>query len=524
MSTGIKCSACGSEVVPEAAFCPSCGDPLATVVIAGEMRVAQQSLSVEVDRLYRERLARAMRSDFEVRRQIGSGGFGVVYEAFDKQLARSLAVKVLRHEMADTGLSRFMMEARVVASLRHPGIVPIHFVGEGEGLVFMTMPLLEGETLRDRLKRGPCAPHEARRIMREVCAALQASHSHGVVHRDLKPENIFLESPGDRVVLMDFGIAKLGEASSGTESGAILGTPAYMSPEQFSGEKALGPASDIYALGIVGYELMAGRLPFAGPTIQDLLFQHLTAHPDPAPLQRSGQPEASVEAVLRCLEKAPVRRPASAEELAEAFQEQRAESEKSQSGGVGLTTMAIIGLCLLPHSVLSWYQPVHTWLSQRDSATRSGILVELLGILDVLALIAAAALSVPLVKRILWQRPSIRRYSSSLAREFGGPEQQFETPMTLLFLFGTFALCLFVAPTFQTMYASVDIVQPLSLRAFLLPERPYIGLVLMLVLAFLGLRPVFRLSDKDSRRLLLIGRTMLLTTVSVLLLLAVVGS
>jgi tRNA A-37 threonylcarbamoyl transferase component Bud32 len=232
---------------------------------------------------YRGRLQHALGGDYELRELIGRGGFGAVYAAWDRRLERELAVKALRHDLFPTRLvlERFQREAKAVAKLRHPNILPVYSVGEGEGLAFMIMPLIRGESLSMVLKsRGKLPPEEAIRIATEVARALDVAHRLGIIHRDVKPENILLDGDERHALLADFGIAKAMESDDQiTHTGMIVGSPQYMSPEHAAGERDLDARSDIYSLGAVTYEMLAGRRPYEAANFQQLIAQQYTTEP-----------------------------------------------------------------------------------------------------------------------------------------------------------------------------------------------------------------------------------------------------
>lgn len=231
------------------------------------------------------RLKRSLGDNYELGKLVGRGGFAEVFLVHDKRLKRDLALKALRPDliMSDQLLARFRREAETVAALRHPHIVPIYDVGEAEGIGYILMPYIQGESLRALLLReGPRPIREATRILLEACDALAAAHEAGVVHRDIKPENIMLEGKSRRVQLMDFGISKAIDASEGsglTSTGMLVGTPHYMSPEQAAGEPNLDHRSDQYSLAVVGFQMITGSLPFDGESTRAVLFQQMVGVP-----------------------------------------------------------------------------------------------------------------------------------------------------------------------------------------------------------------------------------------------------
>ncbi|MDH3571239.1 MAG: serine/threonine protein kinase, partial [Gemmatimonadota bacterium] len=229
-----------------------------------------------------ERLRTALADRYTIERELGKGGMATVYLAEDVKHHRPVALKVLRPELAAAlGPERFLREIEIAANLHHPHILPLYDSGEAEGFLYYVMPYVEGESLRDRLEREKqLAIDDALQVAREVADALSYAHAHGVIHRDIKPENILLES--GHAVVADFGIARAVDAAGGarlTETGIAIGTPAYMSPEQAGGEKDLDGRSDLYSLGCVLYEMLAGQPPFTGPTVESLVHQHLSAEP-----------------------------------------------------------------------------------------------------------------------------------------------------------------------------------------------------------------------------------------------------
>jgi serine/threonine-protein kinase len=284
------------------------------------------------------RLKEALGDDYTIEGEIGRGGMGVVYRARDERLHRRVAIKVLPPELAfqQEIRQRFSREAQTAARLSHPHIVPIHDVGEGNGLVYFIMGLVEGESVAARLKRrGQLPPEEARRIMKETADALSAAHALSIIHRDIKPDNILLEGTRGRVMVTDFGIAKALSSATGstlTGAGIAIGTPQFMSPEQAAGERTLDGRSDVYSLGVVTYQMLTGELPFNAPTVAAVLMKQIT---EPAPiLHLTDQkiPEDLSLAVARCLEKDPENRWPTADALRRALESRNIGSYKPTTG------------------------------------------------------------------------------------------------------------------------------------------------------------------------------------------------
>src|SRR5438445_5652478 len=232
------------------------------------------------------RLQVALAERYSIERELGHGGMATVYLAEDLKHRRSVALKVLSPDLAASlGTDRFLREIDIAARLTHPHILPLHDSGEADGLLYYVMPYVEGESLRDRLSREQQLPIEdAVSIACEVASALSYAHSHDVIHRDVKPENILLS--GGEAIVADFGIAGALDAAGGsklTRTGVVLGTPAYMSPEQAAGEQALDGRCDVYGLGCVLYEMLTGEPPFTGPTSQAIIAKRFS---DPVPSAR----------------------------------------------------------------------------------------------------------------------------------------------------------------------------------------------------------------------------------------------
>ena len=257
------------------------------------------------------RLNVALAGRYTLEREIGRGATGVVWLAQQHHPRRHVALKMLDPTIARVlGPERFLREVDLAAKLTHPHILPIHAAGEAGGLLYYTMPYVEGESLRDRLNRERQLPlDDALQIAREVADALSYAHQHDVVHRDIKPENILLEA--GHAVVADFGIARAMTEAGGqqlTETGIAVGTPPYMSPEQVAGSKDLDGRSDLYSLGCVLYEMLAGRPPFVGPTVESVVHQHIAAEPQPITSMRPAVPAAVAAALARSLAKTPADR------------------------------------------------------------------------------------------------------------------------------------------------------------------------------------------------------------------------
>jgi hypothetical protein len=257
------------------------------------------------------RLAAALAGRYRIARELGQGGMATVHVAEDLRHRRNVAIKVLRPELsAALGPERFLREIETTANLRHPHILPLYDSGEADGLLFYVMPLVEGESLRDRITRERQLPiDEALRIACEVADALGYAHTRGIIHRDIKPENILLE--GGHAVVADFGIARAVSAAGAdqlTRTGMSVGTPSYMSPEQAAGEQNLDGRSDLYALGCVLYEMLAGKPPFTGPTAESVAHQHLMVEAPPVTNLRPTVPPAVAGALARTLAKNPADR------------------------------------------------------------------------------------------------------------------------------------------------------------------------------------------------------------------------
>ncbi|MEO8199133.1 MAG: serine/threonine-protein kinase [Gemmatimonadota bacterium] len=311
------CHSCNVGILDAEGECALCGTAEPVLVMDSD------STTDSLEETARERLAQALGPKFEVRELLGRGGFAEVYEVHDRQLHRRLAVKVLRPDLAWTQgmLQRFEKEARALASLSHPNILPIHFVGDRGGLVYYAMPYVEGNSLGDMLRNeGPLDPERAANLIRPILQALAHAHEKGMIHRDIKPDNIIVEQQTGRPLLVDFGIVKQeGDGPGNTLSGFVVGTPTYMSPEQALGQANVDHRSDLYALGGVLFHLVTGTPPFEGDTSQEVIGRHISQAVPIASDVNTRVPVWLSDVIRRALVKRPEDRFQSAAEMGEAL-------------------------------------------------------------------------------------------------------------------------------------------------------------------------------------------------------------
>jgi serine/threonine protein kinase len=271
-------------------------------------------LATAADDELRAHVERALAAHYELDCEIGRGGMGIVYRAKDRRLKRQVAIKLLPPELAFRSeiKSRFLREAETAAQLSHPNIVPIYTVDEQEQLVFFVMAYISGDNLAKRLhERGVLTIEETRKVLREVADALAYAHDRGVVHRDIKPDNILLDAVTGRPMVTDFGIARAMDASGDsrlTATGMAIGTPAYMSPEQAAGEREIDGRSDLYSLGILGYQMLTGEPPFTAGSTPAMLVKHISERPIPVQQRRGDVPDDLARSVMMLLEKDPENR------------------------------------------------------------------------------------------------------------------------------------------------------------------------------------------------------------------------
>jgi serine/threonine-protein kinase len=317
------CPRCGKPLQPGARFCPSCGSDTSgdQTAVATKKVDSASAMLAKADAGLIDALRRATLGEYEIMGLLGRGGMATVYLAHDIALDRKVAIKVMSpYLMSGEGMAeRFKREARTAGSLSHPNIIPIYAVKEAGDLLFFVMKFVEGRPLDGIIREVGAVPFPmAQTIMQQVGSALGYAHRRGIIHRDIKPANIMLDVDGWAMVT-DFGIAKVSDKQGLTMTGATVGTPSYMSPEQCAATKELTQASDQYSLGIVAYEMLAGRLPFTADTVMAIMYAHFNEPPPPIQSIRADCPPEIATAVMRMLEKDPDKRWPSAEAAVAAF-------------------------------------------------------------------------------------------------------------------------------------------------------------------------------------------------------------
>ncbi len=312
--------------------------------------------------LLRDRVTAAIGDHYLVGREVGRGGMAVVYAAEDVRLQRKVALKVLPPDLAfrPDVRERFVREAQMAARLNHPHIVPIYAVHEVPGLVCFAMALVEGESLAARILREPRPPFSfVASVLEQMADALAYAHAYGVVHRDMKPDNVLLDRASGRALVTDFGIARAAESGSRlTQTGIAVGTPAFMSPEQAMGDKEVDGRSDVYAVGVIGYLMLAGRLPFEAPTTPAMLMQHVSDTPPPLRSLRPETPRVLVDILERCLAKKPADRWESALQLRDTLR--RVQRDGSLSAPMPSAMPPLAAPLPVPAP------PARTWDADRD--------------------------------------------------------------------------------------------------------------------------------------------------------------
>jgi serine/threonine protein kinase len=366
----LTCATCGAPLRAEDLFCPQCGtatarktdheatlvnpDPEATQVNPGA------APAMPAPRLsgaaFNDRLREVLGAEYELLSVLGQGGFARVYRAKDRRLDRLVAIKVIRPDVMGTKefVDSFRNESIALAKLRHPGIVPIYDIRERGGLIYYVMPLVQGTTLEARMGRTRLPPLESRRILSELADALAAAHRGKMMHLDIKPANVFLEGELQKVLLMDFGLAKaLTDEVDESTAGPVVGTPEYMSPEQARGLPEIDFRSDIYSLGVIGYRMLTGRPPFRGRDAADTLNKQINEAPVPVRELNPTIPKGLADAIMRCLQKDPWERFPNALDLRGAleavtfFSGSGAMAAREEGSGVQRTLVILIAALAL---------------------------------------------------------------------------------------------------------------------------------------------------------------------------------
>ena len=301
-----------------------------------------EPVSPQSDTELRSLVERALSAHYELDCEIGRGGMGVVYRAKDRRLKRTVAIKVLPPELAFRSeiKTRFLREAEMAAQLNHPNIVDIYAVDEAGGIVFFVMAYVTGDNVAKLLhEHGALSIDQTRRILRDVADALAYAHERGVIHRDIKPDNILIDAESGRPMVTDFGIARAvseGETRL-TATGIAIGTPTYMSPEQAAGERAIDGRSDLYSLGILGYQMLSGEPPFVANSTPAILVKHVSERPTPIEQRRSDVPPDLARVIMQLLEKDPANRFPSASAVVVALDTGRMPAFPS-SGSMAVTS------------------------------------------------------------------------------------------------------------------------------------------------------------------------------------------
>jgi serine/threonine-protein kinase len=330
----MNCTNCGAQVPEGSAFCQSCGtatrDPTAATV-------ALEAVPAPVEDPLLAQVRKELSADYEIEKELGRGGMAVVYRGVERQLQRQVAIKVVPPEMAVQGdsLERFKREARLAAQLDHQNIIPVYRVGQAGPLLYMAMKYVEGRGVDSIIESQGALPVPiALRILRAAASGLAFAHDRGIVHRDIKGANILIDKKDGRIMVSDFGIARAMEDTSLTKSGMVVGTPNYMSPEQCGGQK-VGPQSDQYSLGILGFQMLTGQLPFEADSIMGVIQHHYMTPPPDIRQVREDVPDELLAVIYQSLAKKPEERFATTQAMADAL-EAVPESEEDKKSAAAL--------------------------------------------------------------------------------------------------------------------------------------------------------------------------------------------
>jgi eukaryotic-like serine/threonine-protein kinase len=367
----------------------------------------------------RDQLQGTLGAAYSLDHELGGGGMSRIFAATETAFGRSVVVKVLPPDLVgSSNMERFRREIRLAASLQHPNIVPVLTTGETSGVPYYTMPLVEGSSLRARLRDfGALSLEEAIGIMRDVAKALTYAHARGVVHRDIKPDNILLS--GGTAMVTDFGIAKAISNCTGqsmnttlTSIGTMVGTPEYMSPEQAVAAPDTDRRADIYSFGCMGYEMLAGRPPFVGTTPQRVLKAQRTETPTPVTEYRADVPRAIAALVMRCLEKDPANRPQNAEELVQVLEHAGAQDRPPIGIPAALLVSVVLGKTMAVYVIAA----IALALVARTATTAFGLPDWVLA-----ALVVVMAIGLPIVLLIAFVHYATRRAATESPSRAGDP-------------------------------------------------------------------------------------------------------
>jgi len=297
----MKCFRCGTEVPDGQRFCGKCGTQVSDPA-ADTMAIATATHEEEADELL-IRLQQHLAPDYDVEGELGRGGMAIVYKATETALGRTVAIKVLPPDIAvGQTIERFRREARMAAVLEHENIIPVHRVGQAGGMLYIAMKFVEGRALDEILEaQGPLAIPTILAVMRATTSALAYAHRNGIIHRDIKGANILIEKRG-RILVSDFGIARGSEDKTLTATGAVIGTPTFMSPEQCSGEK-VGPQSDQYSMGILLFQMLTGEVPFDADSVMGILHHHFFSPLPDVRAVRDDVPDGLIDIVRKAMAK-----------------------------------------------------------------------------------------------------------------------------------------------------------------------------------------------------------------------------
>jgi serine/threonine-protein kinase len=414
----LYCTQCATPIPDKAKFCHNCGSLVSDAEGQAE---ATASMTPDAFAHMEQMLREDTAGEFTIQEMLGKGGMAVVYLATEVLLARKVAIKVLPPELTfGHGVERFMREAKTAAALDHPNIIPIYRISGSGKIFWYAMKYLEGESLDERVKRvEKLSLHDTLNILHPAADALDYAHEHGVIHRDVKPANIMIDTRG-RVVVTDFGIAKALTEGTITASGSVVGTPHYMSPEQGMG-KPVTAASDIYAVGIMAYRMLSGRVPFEADSAIAVLQKHCMEPPPALQHMQSGLPEHVYRAVHKAIEKKPADRFKSVTGFIQALERPTAELGDYRYDATAATLVDPRSYSRVSTEVL---QTPQTIPPIREKGGRRGLKVA--GALTVL--VTAVAAAVVFLGPFGGVEPTGRTGDDAAAVPPGGPQAELPSP------------------------------------------------------------------------------------------------